>query len=382
MPEPAPELRALLARTRADWDEARTERTLRGLPGRRGRRTRRRLGAGLTAVAIVTGAALLTDRNADTGPRATVLDTLAVEGRSRDPGAQGAERVLHLRDGSRVVMLEPDTEVFVDESADARVRLRLLGGRARFDVAEQPADEFQVRVGDITVAVLGTVFEVERVANRARVLVKRGRVAVRWPGGSRTLSAQEGGMFPPGGAGNERGAGGVERLADSRRSGNSKPGARRAHDPVHDWREHAERGDFPRAYALLQHPNTRVGKSVSELMLAADAARLSGHPSQAVPFLQRVMESHPDDARAPLAAFTLGSVLMHELGQPREAAAAYGQAHRTTRSKALAQDALARQVEAASRAGDSPLARRLARRYLREYPKGRRINAVRRFGDL
>src|SRR6185295_7224661 len=41
------------------------------------------------------------------------------------------------------------------------------------------------------------------------------------------------------------------------------------------WRQHAEQGEFGRAYALLD--TTRVTDDVEELLLAADAARLSGH---------------------------------------------------------------------------------------------------------
>jgi transmembrane sensor len=94
------------------------------------------------------------------------------------------------------------------------------------------------------------------------------------------------------------------------------------------------------------------------------------------------MKTHADDARAPLAAFTLGGVLLQQLGRPREAEAAYAEARATTRSAALAQDALARQVEAAHRAGDDARARTLALEYLKLYPDGRRMHAVRRFGGL
>jgi outer membrane protein assembly factor BamD (BamD/ComL family) len=48
----------------------------------------------------------------------------------------------------------------------------------------------------------------------------------------------------------------------------------------------------------------------------------------------------------------------------------------------LAEDALARQVEATYRAGDTARARTLATEYLARYPKGRRVHAVQRFGGL
>jgi transmembrane sensor len=121
---------------------------------------------------------------------------------------------------------------------------------------------------------------------------------------------------------------------------------------------------------------------VEELLLAADAARLSGHPEAALPYLERVVDDHARDSRAPVAAFTLGGVLMQQLGRARDAEVAYGKARALSLHSSLAQDALARQVEAAHRAGDATRARALATEYLQQFPAGRRIKAVRRFGGL
>ena len=48
----------------------------------------------------------------------------------------------------------------------------------------------------------------------------------------------------------------------------------------------------------------------------------------------------------------------------------------------MAQDALAREVESWSRAGEATLARERAEAYVSLYPKGRRLGAVRRLGGL
>jgi transmembrane sensor len=156
----------------------------------------------------------------------------------------------------------------------------------------------------------------------------------------------------------------------------------RAGGSARTWREHAENGDFSRAYELLSQASELVPDDVQALLLAADAARLSGHPSQAVPYLRGVIDRHASDPRASLAAFTLGGVLMNQLGRPREAETAYAKARALSLSDTLAQDAVARQVEAAHRAGDTTRARKLALEYLARYPNGRRVNAVRRFGGL
>jgi transmembrane sensor len=207
--------------------------------------------------------------------------------------------------------------------------------------------------------------------------VLRGRVAVSWPGGRAELSAGEAGWFP---RPVERDAGGPPEIAVH--------GARHAQRKLNAnstasaWREPAEQGDFEHAYELLAHAPQPVADNVEELLLAADSARLSGHAQAALPFLRQVVANHAQDSRAPLAAFTLGGVLMQQLGQPREAEAAYARARELSLNSSLAEDALARQVEATYRAGDTARARTLATEYLARYPKGRRVHAVQRFGGL
>ena len=55
--------------------------------------------------------------------------------------------------------------------------------------------------------------------------------------------------------------------------------------------------------------------------LAADVMRLTGHPEQAAEVLRRAISAHPGDGRLSVASFTLGRVLLHQLGRPRAAAA-------------------------------------------------------------
>jgi transmembrane sensor len=205
---------------------------------------------------------------------------------------------------------------------------------------------------------------------------------VSWPGGRTELGAGEAGWFPR--VNEPAAAVAPDASVHGQKRGARKPVTRAvpAMQQVSTWREPAEQGDFERAYALLEKTERPVANDVEELLLAADSARLSGHAEASLPFLRRVVTDHAQDSRAPLAAFTLGGVLMQQLGQPREAEAAYARARELSLNASLAEDALARQVEAAHRAGDTAHARVLATEYLERYPKGRRVNAVRRFGSI
>lgn len=402
-----------LTHVHAPWDAARTERTLRTLPAaRRKKRTQRAVRGGLVA-ALVLAPALWIGLGHPQGPLASTAPSVAPQQRSAGESLPTRDvhdsRQLRLADGSSVMLLEARTDVSVERVDEHLVALQLREGRARFEVAPKPERVFRVRTAEVTVEVLGTVFEVEQRAARTHVVVTRGRVAVSWADQRVVLGAGDDRMFPSpvlashtpvdgvasgrahalelpssgsGRARASRAGASSSSPTRARASSSSTPRDERAEERAETWREHAEGGDFKTAFPLLPKTDTMATMSVSDLLLAADAARLSGHPREALPFLTRVVEAHGEDTRAPLAAFTLGGVLMHQLGLPREAEAAYARARTTTTSEALAQDALARQVEAASRAGDDALAQKLARVYLDKYPEGRRVNAVRRFGRL
>jgi transmembrane sensor len=118
------------------------------------------------------------------------------------------------------------------------------------------------------------------------------------------------------------------------------------------------------------------------LMDAADAARSSGRPDAAVMCLRKVLRDHSESPLAPLAAFTLGRVLLEKLGQPLSAADAFAMARALAPDGSLAQDALAREVEAWSKAGRLQEAYKRACLYVVTYPSGRRLHAVQVYGGL
>jgi transmembrane sensor len=139
--------------------------------------------------------------------------------------------------------------------------------------------------------------------------------------------------------------------------------------------------DYRGAYAVLSKNPALAGDTVEELLVAADVARLSDHPAEAMPYLQRIIREHSRDERAPLAAFTLGRTL-GGLNRTEEAMNMFGRVHSAWPKSPLAEDALLRQAEAASKLGDLGAARRIAEQYDRDYPNGRRRSEVRRYARL
>jgi transmembrane sensor len=143
------------------------------------------------------------------------------------------------------------------------------------------------------------------------------------------------------------------------------------------FRQQVAQRQYAAAYRALVATPGVADNSAEDLMLAADAARLSGHPAESMPYFQKLLREHAGDERAPLAAFTMGRILLAQLARPGEAADAFAQARRLAPQGPLASDALAREVEAAAAAGDGARARERAREYLSRYPAGRRAAAVR-----
>jgi hypothetical protein len=144
--------------------------------------------------------------------------------------------------------------------------------------------------------------------------------------------------------------------------------------------------DCQREACESTHCSSKSGTAIDDnpeaLMDAADAARSSGRPAAAATCLRQVLRDHSDSPLAPLAAFTLGRVLLERLDQPLSAADAFALARALAPEGSLAQDALAREVEAWSKAGRPQEAYKRACLYVVSYPKGRRLHAVQVYGGL
>jgi transmembrane sensor len=355
-----------LPKLKLGWDERRTERLLARVHSRLNRRKRARRAA-LTTGALATVLAVLVSLR--WSPlRSNVASVV-------DPASEVAShRSIKLLEGS-VIDLDPaKSEVRIVEESATRVSVELVRGSGRYSVVPNPGRTFEVRSGSVTVTVVGTEFTVEQRTEGTWVETFRGKVRVAWDANEAFVSAGESGIFPP-----SRSA--AANPAEALPHEEWEAPAARSPQATQAYRSRVARHDYRGAYAVLSRNPALAGDTVEELLVAADVARLSDHPAEALPYLQRVVREHPRDERAPLAAFTLGRTLLG-LGRAQEAMSMFGRVRSSWPQSPLAEDALLRQAEAASQMGDLATARRIAEQYDRDYPNGRRRAEARRYARL
>jgi transmembrane sensor len=148
------------------------------------------------------------------------------------------------------------------------------------------------------------------------------------------------------------------------------------------WRQFAARGENQKAYAELGQGGIALesqSASVTDLFALADVARLSGHPKEAVGPLERILSQQSTDARAPLAALTLGRVQLRSLGAPAAAAQSLQQALTLGVPAGLAEDTYALLVESCSRSGDSEATRNAYSRFVARFPESPRAPELRKW---
>lgn len=189
-------------------------------------------------------------------------------------------RSLRFADSS-AIELQAGSKLVPLRNDRADFETELERGRARF-VVTPGRRRWQVQLGIAQVEVTGTIFSVERTPQRVVVAVERGSVRVvssRFERGARALNAGE--------------------------------------------------------QVTLQ---ISEAPQASQLMQRADQARASGHPERAVAALQRLLDLHPDDPQAPLAALLLGRIEMDQLQRPARAKVALQRALQLGLPQALRAD--------------------------------------------
>jgi transmembrane sensor len=342
--------------------------------------------AGVTALAAIIVVASVVHRNPGPLLFADGHDLVAM-----DAGAVAKE--IALSDGSRI-HLSPGAHIEPLESSGTRFSAIVTQGRADFEVRPGGPRHWIIECGLASVEVVGTAFTCERQPGRLRLTVRHGAVLARGelvPDRARRLSAGETMEL-------------VEETRHSVLEADDTPGlpdapilagppapetapqmekvqgtARARLSSGKTWRELARHGRNGEAFASLgaeglRRESKRLG--VNDLLALADVARLSGHPAEAVPPLQRILTEFANDGHAPLAAFALGRLELDSLGHAQAAASAFRKSLALGIPKSLREDVRARLVEAHARSGDAAAARRAADAYLQEFPNGRHSQAI------
>lgn len=367
------------------WSRQRMSAAYQGLLVKRRRQAQRRAALGaVTLLLLVTALGWWVSRPTPTTPTPSPAPTLAqtpsqTQDRAPQPKPQPlSPGSLKLKDGSLALTLNTKTKLALVEESPKRLVIELAEGAARFEVSPQGDHRrFEVNAADVAVEVVGTIFEVEHRDDGVQVRVIEGKVRVRSPEGVAMLVAGERALYPH------------KLTLDVKDEPAASP------QDVHEvrvrqgqggkqlkaWQKLASSGSFEEAAAQIERNPWAVKNNPAELMLAADALRYTGKYKESLPYLERA-ERASDKAQAGRAAFTRGLLLLKNLKRYDEAAAAFAKARALAPEAALAQDALAREVEARSRQGQKALAKERANEYLRLYPDGHRQEAVRHFGQL
>jgi transmembrane sensor len=271
---------------------------------------------------------------------------------------------LMLDDGSEVAPVDGATAIQLAEQIPSRTTVRLRSGGALFRIRHDSQRLFRVDAGPFVIEDLGTVFRVDhQTEGKIRVVVSEGRVAVLHAASRLRV---------------ELGAG-DDRVFSPAPDAEAVEPAREARQPVPETVVETSQASPLAASATgaRAQSDSRMADAPADLLLSADLARRSGHPQAAVAPLRRLVKRYPKDPRAAAAAFTLGWLLLTDLGRSREAAVTFAEAERIAPRGALAEDAAARVAEAWQKAGDSRRAAEAARRYQQVYPTGRYTGLMR-----
>ena len=331
------------------------------------RRLKRRLARRRMARRLVPAAALMTTvamalllRRPPSMPRhasAPASGLAATTGEAPGLVRFGDRATAHLRDAA--------SEVSAEQSPAGGWQIRLRAGGARFRVIHDPSHPFVVLAGELRIEDLGTDFMVEHLERGVRVAVYEGRVRAISHEQSVQLGAGDAWLFP---------AADVAPALPTQRSLNDAPTplVRRS-----TWRKLALAGKYDQAYPALldEEPSLSLTRD-EDLLLAANAARLSGHARQAEMLLRRALAHRGDGAQATVVAFTLGRLLLEQLERPAEAAEIFERVVRMDPRGQLGEHALAREVEAWVAVGDTTRAHEAAQRYLRQFPHGAHIDLL------
>ena len=377
-------------------DDAAVERVWVGAGRVRGARARRRAAVTVSAAAaLVIGAIAARPRSTSAGEGVTRINGESLAFRAIDRAQS-----IDLSDGSTLTA-RARTPLAIVANDGARVEWRMGEGAVHFSVRPRGPRRWTIDAGLARISVIGTQFDVERAPHALDVRCIEGTVRVEsslLPEGARVLHAGDAirvSDAPPepvvrtvdADASSVTDAAASSTVAVDRAiddAGGPQPRVARPSQPRADdraWRSLAQHGEYDRAYALLGHEGVARESSASspdDLLALADVARLSGHPADAVAPLETLLSRHGRDGAAPLAAYTLGRVLL-SLSRAADAAAAFDRALSLGAPRAIEEDARLQLVRARAAAGDRAGAQRAADDFRARYGETRGAQSLQRW---
>jgi TolA-binding protein len=296
---------------------------------------------------------------------------------------------VQLSDGSSVE-LSAQTRLRVLRDQPSGVEVELADGRASFDVTHVDERSFTVRASTVAVHVIGTKFQVVRVARaegtEVQVSVERGIVEVertdrgdqrrltvgeRWsvwiPAEPRVEEDEESDTAREDDIEEDE----IDGARPSLRAAHRRKGrAHASHRPRDSRSVHAESNKADR---IEEEDKDEV---VRDMFARANVARRAGMMAEAAKAYADVIARFPnDDSRAAIAAFELGRIRMDALSDPRGAIKAFNRSL-LVRSAASREDALARLAICHNTLRDNNTCRKARQRYLTEYPGGVHATAL------
>jgi transmembrane sensor len=271
----------------------------------------------------------------------------------------GDAMAVELDDGSRLE-IAAHTHVKMTENRPSAVALALSRGRVDLDITPRPDRKFSVVAAGVEVRVTGTRFSVELSSQRrVEVEVTRGSVEVSWRGAAvpKRLAAGERWSVDL----NQPSVEGTPPIASETPAPPSAPTDVEAPAP--------SASHVPREPAVA---------GARELFDLGNAARRAGDVAGAARAYELLLEHHPRDARAGLAAFELGRLRMDRLGDVHGAIQALQRAVALAPGAGFREDAMARLVDAYASAGATERCRSAQSAYLESYPAGVRASSIAR----
>jgi len=340
-------------------------------------------GVGLTAVAVMVWVA--TRPPEVEAPLAFTLPDGSAGAAGSFVSADAPEAIA-FADGSALELAAGSDLRFAQVDADG-ARLDLQRGRVRLDVVHRDDDtRWAVRAGPFVVDVVGTRFAVgwDPETRAFELHMEEGRVELEGPNVERraVVAGQTVRLSVP----DEPAPVADLELPDP---GEAITGTEARTEPVPerptrsrreaslDWRRLAREGRHGDAVRAADWDRILAIGDPADLIMLGDAARFAGQSEKAAAAYQAVRVRHPDDARAPQAAFFLGRLALAR-GDHAAAAGFFDAAAAEAPSGPFVAVAEGRRIEAHAAAGHRAEARRAARAYLDRWPEGAHAAAARR----